>query len=64
MKKFFTYKTVPMDQINELVKIEPKLSSFLDLSHPFTVRIMKDHYQCFIHTVISQQLASAAVDTI
>ncbi|MDR3330315.1 MAG: hypothetical protein LBS76_03470 [Mycoplasmataceae bacterium] len=64
MKKFFIYKTVPMEQISELIKREPKLASFLDLKHPFTVRIMPDHYQCFIHSVISQQLNSAAVDSI
>jgi 3-methyladenine DNA glycosylase/8-oxoguanine DNA glycosylase len=64
MKKFFLYKTVPMEQINEIIKIEPQLSKFIDLTHPFTVRIMPDYYQCFIHSVISQQLASAAVDSI
>jgi 3-methyladenine DNA glycosylase/8-oxoguanine DNA glycosylase len=64
MKKYFIYKTIPLDQINELIKIEPKLTTFLDLSKPFTVRIMPDHYHCFLHSVISQQLASAAVNTI
>jgi 3-methyladenine DNA glycosylase/8-oxoguanine DNA glycosylase len=64
MKKFFIYKTIPLEQINELLKIEPKLANLIDLSKPFTIRIMPDHYQCFIHSVISQQLANAAVDSI
>jgi 3-methyladenine DNA glycosylase/8-oxoguanine DNA glycosylase len=64
MKKFFVYKTVPHEQIDELFKIEPKLAKYIDLSKSFTIRIMPDHYQCFIHSVISQQLSNAAVDSI
>jgi 3-methyladenine DNA glycosylase/8-oxoguanine DNA glycosylase len=64
MKKFFVYKTVPTEQINEILSREPKVQKFINLKHPFTVRIMPDRFQCFIHTVISQQLNSAAVDSI
>jgi 3-methyladenine DNA glycosylase/8-oxoguanine DNA glycosylase len=64
VKKIFVYKTITQDQINKLLKIEPKLTNYLNLSKPFTVRIMPDHYQCLVHSIISQQLSNAAVDTI
>jgi 3-methyladenine DNA glycosylase/8-oxoguanine DNA glycosylase len=64
MKKIFVYKKISTAQINALLKLEPKLINYLDLTKPFTVRIMPDHYQCLVHSVISQQLTSAAVDAI
>ena len=64
MKKFFIYKIISQEQIHNLIKIEPKLMEFINFSKPFSVRIMPNHYQCFIHSVISQQLSSAAVNTI
>jgi DNA-3-methyladenine glycosylase II len=64
MKPLFVYKNVAKSQLEELFTYEPKLKSLILLDKPFTVRIMPDIYQCFVHTVISQQLSSAAVDTI
>lgn len=64
MKNFFKYQIVPANHLEKLIKIEPKLIDVIDLKKPFNIRIMPDHFQCFVHTIISQQLSSAAVDTI
>jgi 3-methyladenine DNA glycosylase/8-oxoguanine DNA glycosylase len=64
MLKYFKYKYVSVEQVNELVKIEPILKSFIASDKPFSIRIMPDHFQCFVHTIISQQLSNKAVDTI
>lgn len=64
MNKFFKYQIVKPEIIKELEKIEPRLPEFVDLDKPFSIRTMPDHFQCFMHTIISQQLSSAAVDSI
>jgi 3-methyladenine DNA glycosylase/8-oxoguanine DNA glycosylase len=64
MKKYFKYKKVTVEQIQQLINKEPFLGKFIDLKNPFTIRIMPDHFQCIVHTIISQQLHSAAVDSI
>jgi DNA-3-methyladenine glycosylase II len=64
MEKVFKYKTVNVIHLNELAKIIPTLPQMIDFKKPFSIRIMPDHFQCFVHTIISQQLSSAAVDTI
>jgi DNA-3-methyladenine glycosylase II len=64
MKKFFKFKLISEERIVELFNIEPELMNYLDAKKPFNIRVMPDHFQCFVHTVISQQLSSAAVDTI
>jgi DNA-3-methyladenine glycosylase II len=64
MKPYFEYKLIPTSETSKLLEIEPKLGKYIDFTKPFNIRIMPNHYQCFIHTVISQQLSNAAVDTI
>jgi DNA-3-methyladenine glycosylase II len=63
-KNYFTYQIVPIEQTTELLNIEPKLGEFIDFTKPFNIRIMPDHFQCLIHCIISQQISSAALDTI
>jgi 3-methyladenine DNA glycosylase/8-oxoguanine DNA glycosylase len=64
MAKTFIYKTVNQAHINELFKLEPLLQRYLNINTPITFRLMPDHYKCLIHSIISQQLNSAAVDAI
>jgi 3-methyladenine DNA glycosylase/8-oxoguanine DNA glycosylase len=64
MKQPFFYRSIPLGEMHELIKLEPKLADFINFDHPFNVRLMPDHFQCLVHSVISQQLSSAAVDTI
>lgn len=64
MKNFFKYQNINIEHVRELANIEPRLKDFVDLNKPFNIRTMPDHFQCFVHTIISQQLSSAAVDTI
>jgi 3-methyladenine DNA glycosylase/8-oxoguanine DNA glycosylase len=63
-KQYFIYQPIPLEQTNELLKIEPELGNFIDFSQPFNIRITPDHFHCLIHSIISQQISSAALDTI
>jgi 3-methyladenine DNA glycosylase/8-oxoguanine DNA glycosylase len=64
MKDFFVYKQIPLEETRKLAELEPRLAELINFDKSFNIRLMPDHFQCLIHTVISQQASNAAVDTI
>lgn len=63
-KTYFKYVKIDPSQLKKLIAIEPKIGNFVDIEKPFYFRIMPDHFSCIVHTIISQQISNAAVDSI
>ncbi len=63
-KTYFKYVKIDPSQLKKLIAIESKIANFVDTEKPFYFRIMPDHFSCIVHTIISQQISNAAVDSI
>lgn len=64
MAKCFIYKTIDQKQLEHLLHLEPLLQSQIGINTPITIRLMPNHFECLIHSIISQQLQSSTVNSI
>ncbi len=61
---YFKYVKINQSQLIKLINIEPKIANFVNIEKPFYFRIMPNHFSCIVHTIISQQISNAAVNSI
>ena len=64
MKKYFKRVVLDSETLKDILTRVPELKKYIKDNESISIRINTDMYSCLVHTIISQQLASAAVDTI
>ena len=64
MKKYFKRVVLDSDSLKDILKRVPELKKYIKDNEQISIRINTDMFSCLVHTIISQQLSNAAVDTI
>lgn len=64
MKKYFKRVVLDSETLKDILTRVPELKKYIKEIDSISIRINTDMYSCLVHTIISQQLANAAVDTI
>lgn len=64
MKTYFKWKKLNKNDLKKIINLDPLLSNFIDINKPISIRITPDPYVSLVHSIISQQISSAALDSI
>ena len=64
MKQYFETRWIDKSELNEILNAIPELKTYIQEDENISCRISKDLFSCIVHTIISQQITSAALDRI
>ena len=64
MKQYFETRWIDKSELNEILNAIPELKTYIQENENISCRISKDLFSCIVHTIISQQITSAALDRI
>ena len=64
MKKYFKRVVLDPETLKDILECVPELKKYIKDNEQISIRINTDMCSCLVHTIISQQLSNAAVDTI
>ncbi len=64
MKQYFETRWIDKSELNEILNAIPELKTYIQEDESISYRVSKDLFSCIVHTIISQQITSAALDKI
>ena len=64
MKQYFETRWIDKSELNEILNAIPELKTYIQEDESISCQVSKDLFSCIVHTIISQQITSAALDKI
>lgn len=64
MKQYFETRWIDKSELNKILNAIPELKTYIQEDESISCRVSKDLFSCIVHTIISQQITSAALDKI